>query len=226
MKVLILIAHADTTHQATAFRIAKAAKEALLAQNHEVREVVLIEEGFDRVLTESDFKVKKTSYFDYFENSKDGNLVDTITKQVDNINWCTHILVIGPMWYFRFPACFEAWIERVLINVDGQSKKVSFVISNAGDEQYYSEKGSGSIEQLLFSEYTAFTYGKFQVNRPLGYYNAEIGPKIDHEKEKAWIEKFKVAVCQLDHWQLWGTNDNKPPLSPETIVMSDKKTDL
>lgn len=218
MRVLILIAHADDSHQATAFRLAKAAKEALLEEHHEVRDVILHEAGFSQVLTEKDFKVKKTENFNYMENSKDHNLVDLIYEQAENVKWATHILVFGPMWYFRFPACFQAWIERVLISAPGEGKKVSFIISNEADEKYYSKRGAGSIEQLLHSEYVAFRYNKFQVTRPLGYYNAGMGKIPDPEKEKAWVAKFKKAVVQLDNWQMWGTNDNDPPLNPETIL--------
>lgn len=150
MRVLLLIAHADPTHSAAAFRIAKVAKETLEQNHHEVREVILNEEGFDKVLSMDDFKVKYTEKFDYLANNKPGNLIDVVQKQVDNVEWCDNVLVIGPMWFYRFPACFESWVERVLISAKGQGKKASMIISNEGDEEYYSERGVGTLEQLLY----------------------------------------------------------------------------
>lgn len=94
---MLLIGHAETYHKATAFRIADAAKEVLEAGGNEVRRVYLVEEGYDRVLTEGDFKVVKTNYWDYPTNSADGNLIETVTKQHANLDWATHVLIIGPM---------------------------------------------------------------------------------------------------------------------------------
>ncbi|EAX89333.1 hypothetical protein TVAG_574690 [Trichomonas vaginalis G3] len=220
MRVLILIAHADSTHKATAFRIAKAAEEAFDAAKIEYREVILHEAGFDQTLTERDFIERKSDHFDYIANRVEGNIVDVIVKQEQNVAWATNILVVGPMWYFRYPACFQAWIERVLSGTKGEGKRVSFVISNEADEEYYSEHSpeAGSIEQLLFSEYVAFIYSKYTVTRPLGYYNAGMGKIPDPEKEKVWMAKFKKIVVDLDKWQLWGTHANKPPLSPDTMI--------
>ncbi|EAX90902.1 hypothetical protein TVAG_228030 [Trichomonas vaginalis G3] len=45
-----------------------------------------------------------------------------------------------------------------------------------------------------------------------------MGKIPDPAAEKVWLEKFKKSVIHLDQWQLWGTNNNKPPLNPETII--------
>ena len=56
MKVLLVIAHVDPNRQATAYRLANAANEALVAAGNEVKTVDLIHEGFDRCATPDDFK--------------------------------------------------------------------------------------------------------------------------------------------------------------------------
>lgn len=77
---------------------------------------------------------------------QDNNLIDLIYQQAEHVKWCTNILVFGPMWCYRFPACFHSWIERVLISTPGEGKKVSMVITNDSDEKNYSKNGVGSLE--------------------------------------------------------------------------------
>lgn len=219
MRVLLLIAHADPKHQAAAYRIADVAKLALEQAKHEVRVVDLVQEGFDRVATVHDFIKLKEGPFEYHSNATEDNQIDVIKKQHANVNWCDNILIIGPMWFFRYPACLDAYIERVFTNQKFAEKRISMVLTNGGDEQYYSEQGEGSLEQFLFPTYFAFKYSGHKVNRPLGYYNAGPFCNSTPEEEKAWLEKFKLAVVKLENWQLWGTNKNVPPLNPETIIM-------
>lgn len=114
MRVLILVAHPDPTHKATAFRFADGAKEALEKAGHEVRYVNLIEAGFNTTGSAADFKKVNTEPFTYIGNQADDNLIDPIKVQQENLKWSTHVLVFSPMWFGRLPSCFYAYTERVL----------------------------------------------------------------------------------------------------------------
>lgn len=92
------------------------------------------------------------------------------------------------------------------------------VVTTELSEQDYTDENIGSLEMMLYSTYMAFKWHKFEVLRPLGYYKAGYTTRPDPNTEKEWIAKFRVAISQLDKWQKWGTNDNKPPLRPDTIV--------
>ena len=219
MKVLIVIAHIDPHKAATAYRISDAAREALTAAGHEVKITDLIHEGFDKVATPDDFKAvhNEEGTFSYLSNQEKDNLIDTIRRQQELILWCDHLLVIGPMWYFRYPACLYSWVERCFTNgfaSDGEhemeegtlkGRKVSFIITTGAGYDYYSTKSFSGIDGLLYATVFQFRYVGFQATRVLGFWNAN----TDQNAEKEWIEKFRKAIVNLDNWPLMPTGKEK-----------------
>ena len=213
MKVLIVIAHIDPNKAAASYRIANAAKESLLAAGNEVKVTDLIAEGFDKVATTADFKTvhNKDGHFAYLENQAHDNLIDTILKQQELITWCNHLLVIGPMWYYRYPACLYSWVERVFTSgfaCDNEhemedsllkGRKVTCIITTAAGGDYYSTKAFSGIDGLLYATTFQFRYVGFIATRTLGFWDAN---SKDPNYEKGWMEKFRKAIVNLDNWPL------------------------
>ena len=244
MKVLIVIAHSDPTKKATSYKLATAAKEALEAAHNEVKVTDLIEEGFDKTATASDFKeMKEDPRFRYLMNQSEDNLIETIKKQQELITWCDHFLVIGAMYFFRFPACLYAWIERCFSfgfafspkhNLDNgllKGKKVSLVITTGGVAPHFVARGYSPLEALLYSTTYAFRYCGVVATRSMGYFGINSPDVQAHQEE--WIANFKKAVVKLDEWPLLPVLHGKPqegeknepeiisalePLQPEDLI--------
>ena len=250
MKVLIIIAHCDPTKKATAYRFAKAAEEALLAAGNEVKVTDIVHEGFDRVATEHDFlKVDNGGLenFSYIPNQREDNLIEPIIKQQKLLLWCTHVLIIGPMYYYRYPACLYAYIERVFTNgfafgeKDGKQcvmkdgllkgRKLSCVITAADKAYHFSPTGNATLESFLYTTTFAFRFVGFEATRSMGYFGAN-DPEVV-AKEPEYLEKFKKAIVKIDSWPLLPEVDKvtKPgekneavqvgelePLTPEMVL--------
>ena len=116
MKVLILIAHCDKKGRSHAHKIAEASKEALLKTNHEVRIVDLLNSGFGKTLTEDDFLAihDENRLNCQVEFMLKNNFSKEIEEQLDNLEWATHVIACGPMYWLNFPAIFYSWMEKVL----------------------------------------------------------------------------------------------------------------
>lgn len=211
MKVLIVIAHSDPNKEATAYRIAKAAEEALTAAGNEVKTTDLLSEGFDKVATIDDFKVVKDGgkHFAYLANQQESNLKEPVLRQHELVKWCTHILIVGPMYYFRYPACFYAWVERTFTSEfsfpdDGShpvgNKKVSCIITTGAGPTDFTVNGDGPVDIFLYGTTFAFKYLGMQVTRTIGYWAANAPETI--AKEGEWMAKFKKAIVKLDSFPL------------------------
>ena len=215
MKVLLIIAHVDPNKEATSYRLAKAAEEALVKAGNEVKVTDIVHEGFDKTATPGDFKELANGGKNFFYLANQGNeanYIEAIQKQHDLLKWATNIIVFSPMWYYRMPACFYAWIERVftvgfshdnehtLDNGLLKGRKVSFVITCGGAEAHYNGKGYAPLEACLYSTTYAFRYAGIKPTRTFGYFLA-LSPDTKANEAK-YIEKFKKAVVKIDSWPL------------------------
>jgi NAD(P)H dehydrogenase (quinone) len=184
-KFLLLIAHPDPNGQSSSHRIAKAANDALLAAGNEVRIVDLIHTPFTNGATINDFLTPPPGRFAYESNQGVDNLIPAIREQQAILEWSTHVIVIGPIWFYRFPAYFYSWIDRVWAAgwAFAQGKKVEegplygkkalFVITAGAPSGYYSHGGKcTSIEALFYSTTASFAWAGFTVYRSQGVWNA------------------------------------------------------
>ena len=213
MKVLIVIAHVDPKKEATSYRLAKAAEEALVAAGNEVKTTDLIHEGFDKNASPSDFKKVADGPFGYLNNqTTEDNYIPEIQKQHELLKWCTHLIVIGPMWFYRLPACFYSWIERVFtLNFaydyehaleEGllAGRKASIIITCGGGKPHFDANGYAPLEACLYSSTYALKYAGFKVTKTFAYFSANDQDVV--EKEPEFIQKFKKAIVNLDSWPL------------------------
>ncbi|EAY00354.1 Flavodoxin-like fold family protein [Trichomonas vaginalis G3] len=212
MHVLILVAHPDPTHKATAFRFADSAKAALEAAGHEVRYVNLIEEGFDVNASAKDFKKVETDPFNYSNNQGiPDNLIDTIKVQQANLLWSTHVLVFAPLWFGRLPACFYSFTERVFsfgFSYDGEKvlhqgvlagRKVAIIVSTGVAPMFFDVKKGNSLDAYLWSAMYAFNYAGFTILRSLDVYGANSPKRKAMQPELQ--KKINEKLLKLDQWK-------------------------
>jgi putative NADPH-quinone reductase len=179
-KFALIVAHPDATGVSTSHRIAKGANDALLAAGNEVRVVDLIHTPFNTGASAADFLAVPPGKFKYEANQAPDNLIPAIREQQAILEWATHVVVIGPMWYFHYPACLYSWFERVFTISWACSedyskkredyvlygKKVLFVITIGAPIGYYSHGGSiTSLEAVLYSTTYSFSYCGFTIVR-------------------------------------------------------------
>lgn len=222
MKVLILVSHVDPTRNAHSYRIANAVEQSLKDNGHECRLIDLVREGFDKVGTAEDFKQVKLEQFDYEDNQYEGNLIEKIKIQQDNIKWCTHIIVIGPIWFGRLPASFYAYTERVITSgfawnkVNNfetgllKDKKVATIITAGAPEMFFTPEGDGGLDSLLFTVSYAFRYSGMKIIHAVGIFDAKLPEKVEEHNE--WIEKLKKVVLKLDLWKTIPFGDFRLPI--------------
>ncbi|EAY00346.1 Flavodoxin-like fold family protein [Trichomonas vaginalis G3] len=238
MRVLILVAHPDPTHEATSFRFALSAKAALEAAGNEVRYVNLIAEGFDKAGSAGDFKQLKTDPFTYDGNQmiKD-NLIDCIKVQQENLLWSTHVVIFAPLWFGRLPSCFYCYTERVLsfpFAYDYENyiekgflkgRKVTSIISTGVDSSFFDPKNGNTLDAYAWSAMYGFDYSGFTILRSLGIYSAVVPEMIKQQPEL--MKKINEKIVKLDQWKTVGSNKcfnalcSLEEVTPDNILVSE-----
>lgn len=213
MKVLILIAHADTEGNSHVHPFAFATRDALLEDGHEVKVIELTAAGFDKTATKDDFlKIQHPENFHYANEQNEENLIPLIREHQKLVEWCTHMLIFGPMWYFRFPATFYAYFERVFtcgfgytatkfVETGPMRGKKAMCVFTCGNSPAFvdPEKGLGGLEALVYHTTSGhLRYCGFDVLRSQAFCHVE----ASDYKEKVLPEllaKWKLAMKNLEH---------------------------
>ena len=115
-RVLIILAH----HEPTSFNSAMAtrARESLTSAGHEVRVRDLCAEGFDPVSDRRNFTTVANPAFlkqqkeEAYACQHQGFAAD-IEGHLTDLEWCTHLILQFPMWWFGMPAIMKGWVDRV-----------------------------------------------------------------------------------------------------------------
>jgi putative NADPH-quinone reductase len=236
MRVLVLIAHANAKGQSTAHRLASATEAALIEEGHDVRVVDLVACGFDKVATISDFtSVPHPEHFDYETSHipSNSNLISLIREQQTHVLWCTHIVVFGPIWFYRYPATFYAYTERVLNNHFGytadafvksgplRGRKVMCVATFGGLASTYLPSGPRTtVENILYHVTRGhFSYCGMTCLRSQAFY--ECTQDSSPCDNPAVLEKWKRAVKNLDRRPIIPFLDDAVGVRNEGHIMSD-----
>jgi putative NADPH-quinone reductase len=236
MRVVVLIAHANAKGQSTAHRLAAAAESALLEDGHEVRVFDLVHCGFDRVATVADFTlVARPEHFDYETSHvpSNDNLISLIREQQAQVLWSTHVVVIGPIWFYRYPATFYAYTERVLNSHFGytaedfaksgplRGRKVMCVATFGGFASTYTPDGpQTTVENILYHVTRGhFGYCGMTCLRSQAFY--ECTQDASPCDAPAVLEKWKRAVKNLDRRPVIPFLDAAVGLRNEGHIMSD-----
>lgn len=210
MRVLILIAHADKKGQSHAHQIAEASKQALLAANHEVRVVDLVNAGFEKTLTQDDFlKLHGDERFNCISEFQKNNLSKEIEDQIDNVVWATHVIACGPMWWLNFPAVFYSWMEKVLSGLNtrfpnssyydngpNKGKKIMLCITTGSPNENFSH-GSNltSVDGIFYQTLCGLYASGFTVLRSQPFFGALGASK---EEFNHVLDIWKKEVIQID----------------------------
>jgi putative NADPH-quinone reductase len=226
-KFLFIITHADTKGTSTAYVLAKAAESALVASGNEVRVVDLVQTSFNTCASPADFLSVPEGRFSYAALQGQDNLIPAIREQQANLEWATHVIVIGPIWFYRFPANLYAYQDRVFtagwaynfgIPYDKQvlyGKKAFFVITTGAPAAFYSHGGPlTSIDGLLYPTTFSFNGSGFAVYRTQGIWEAAKGSAEEQEKIK---QKFVAALLNLEKRPLLPFGNQDKPAGTDDV---------
>jgi putative NADPH-quinone reductase len=207
-RFLIIISHPDANGESTSHRLAKAAEDSLRGAGHEVKIVDLIKTAYNEGGSVKDFIKLNEGRFDYSANAIDGNLIPATIEQQELLIWCTHVIFIGPIWYYRFPASLYAWIERVftigfgcdfkkkLEDMPLYGRKALFVATTGAPEEFYVHGGPrSSLDGILYSTTIELIYTGMKVFRSQGIFGMGVFPP---ETIASVIEQFGKAILKID----------------------------
>ncbi|OHT08335.1 Flavodoxin-like fold family protein [Tritrichomonas foetus] len=210
MRVLILIAHSDTKGKSHAHQVAEASKQALTEAGHEVRVVDLVRCGFDKCLREEDFvKIHDKSRFNCYSEFRRNNQSKEIEEQCDNLDWATHVIACGPMWWLNFPAVFYAWMEKVLCatavrnpnssyydNGPNRGKKIMLCITTGSPNANFSH-GSNltSVDGIFYQTLAGLYAAGFSVMRSQPFFCA-MG--MSESEFGRVLKEWKKRVIEID----------------------------
>jgi len=133
MKALIVYTHPSA--QSFNSALLKTTVDTLQKRGAEVRVKDLYAEGFNPVLTSTDF-----------EQLSKKQIPADIAKEQQDVAWADHLVFIYPVWWWSWPALLKGWIDRVLLSgfafrmspdgVEGLLKhKKALVILTAGNPE-------------------------------------------------------------------------------------------
>jgi putative NADPH-quinone reductase len=206
-KFLLLVVHPDAGGESTSHRIAKAANDALVAAGNEVRIVDLIQTPFNQCASAADFISVPPGRLLYQANQKPDNLILAIREQQATLEWSTHVVVIGPIWFYRYPAAFYAWVDRVWTfgwaddftkkheELTLFGRKAPLVITTGAPGEVYSHGGPlTSIDALLYATTSVFGSFGFTVYRTQGVWLAGKGNEAANADQ---IEKAAKAILNI-----------------------------
>jgi NAD(P)H dehydrogenase (quinone) len=177
MKFLLIIEHGCDDDSNHSHKLAQARKAVLEAAKNEVKIFDLIKEGFSAGLTKNDFvDYDNSKPFDVFAYQSAGKISDQIKNAQSLLASSDYIVVFGPMWYFRLPSCFYAFVDKVFSlgfaydyakkteELPLFQKPILTVITAAGTIEDYSVNGEcGGLEAILYHQNYVFHSCQMQV---------------------------------------------------------------
>ncbi|CAN0472332.1 unnamed protein product, partial [Hapterophycus canaliculatus] len=75
---------------------------------HEVRVTNLYEEQFQAVLGREEHRGFMTAF-------RDGKVAEDVKGHVEDLQWCSGIVLCYPTWWYSFPAILKGWLDRTLM---------------------------------------------------------------------------------------------------------------
>lgn len=102
MRILIVFCH--PSGQSFGAALFAAARRALAAAGHELREIDLYRDGFDPVLSPQE-------WHDYLADTD--AVAANVAEHVAALQWAEGLVLIYPTWMYGPPALLKGWMERV-----------------------------------------------------------------------------------------------------------------
>ena len=213
MRVHLVHAHPEPASFVAAMR--DVICEELSLQGDRVTVSDLYAEGFNPVLSASDFGVRRRpDHLNYALEQRAGHETGTlsadIAREVEMVLAADLLAFTFPVFWFSVPAILKGWIERVFLSgpfyggkrIYGQGglagKRAFAALSLGGREHMFGENAlHGDLETGLLRHFFQGTLGYvgLTVHRPFVAYHT---PYIGDEQRRAVLENLREYVRSLD----------------------------
>ena len=208
MKVLVVFAHPDYTEKSFNHAIFKTVVKALEESGNEVKISNLYKMNFLKHIDVTTFDADPQQV-DFQTGYRSGKFSKEVLEEQEKIEWCTHLICIGPIYWGTLPTAFHAWYSRVFAvgkaynmkhmfgNGFYKDKKLLIITTTGGPKASYSKDSpSGTLEFRLYP----LTFGQMwfcgiKPLRTLGVFGVQ---SASHEQHKDWLEKIAIIVKRLD----------------------------
>jgi NAD(P)H dehydrogenase (quinone) len=205
-----------------------------MSSGFEVRVVNLINTIFNEGINAKDFlKVPENSRINLPALQSRDNLKPEIIEQQENLLLATHVIVFGPMFFFRFPSSLYSYIDKVLTagwayDFSGNlainqlplyQKKILFVITTGASAQCYTHGGDlTSLDGLLYPTTLSFGYVGFSVYRSQGLFGVE---RVSKEELLMQTKKFAKAMLNIENRPFLPFGQKKPVDKDEIEIFAE-----
>lgn len=99
-RIVVIDGHPDGSDARFVHALAAAYQDAATQAGHQVRVLRLATMDFTWLRTDQEFQ--------------HGRAPDVILEAQDDINWCTHMVILYPLWLGAMPALLKAFFEQVM----------------------------------------------------------------------------------------------------------------
>ena len=211
MKVLVVLCHPDITESSYNHSIYKTVVESLKESGNEIKTSDLYKMGFLAHPSSLDFE-EDPKVVPYSQSSKSGKLLPEILEEQNKVDWCTHLIIIGPIYWGTLPSVFSSWFERVFtagkaydmqhLYENGYFKgKKALIISTSGGPKVMYEPISthGSVDfRLLQITCGSLWFCGIQPLRTIHLFSV---PYVPQELRIEWLNKLKIVIKKLDEME-------------------------
>ena len=227
MRFLFIIAHSDDTGASHAHTLVKTGHDAVTKAGHEARVVDLVKTTYKQCGSRDDFiDVPTDKKFNYGALQVRDNLCPAIREQQEHLVWCTHLIVVGPMWWCRYPSCFYSWMERTWTGgwaVDFSKtreqlplygKKVLLVMTTGAPCEFYSRANVASLDALLYPVTFGMSGCGMTVCRSLGIWDTY---HMTQEQFEEINQKFGEALLNIEKRPVLQFKDPQKPKETDDL---------
>ena len=200
-KAFILITDPDILDTSLCRRVTDSSIEILTASNYQIHKTDLAKDGWNDVLSVSDFtEVSDPIHINFRTEQMISPLIPKIQEEQEKFLECDLFLLFMPLSWFGPPAHFFAWWERVITfgkcyspsllyqtGTFSGKRALCVVVTDQKQEQFGKDSIMGSIEEILYP----VTHGMLY---PLGF-------KI-HRSQCIFINNSDTLEEVIDKWKI------------------------
>ncbi|CBJ32295.1 NAD(P)H dehydrogenase (quinone) [Ectocarpus siliculosus] len=107
-KIVVVQVHPNGKDPSFTLALGEAVRDSLKDAGHQVRVTNLYQEQFQAALGGQEHRGFMTAF-------RDGQVAEDVKGHVDDLQWCSGLVLCYPTWWYSFPAILKGWLDRTLM---------------------------------------------------------------------------------------------------------------
>ncbi|CAM9428489.1 unnamed protein product [Ectocarpus sp. 6 AP-2014] len=107
-KIVVVQVHPNGKDPSFTLALGEAVRGSLKDAGHQVRVTNLYQEQFQAALGGQEHRGFMTAF-------RDGQVAEDVKGHVDDLQWCSGLVLCYPTWWYSFPAILKGWLDRTLM---------------------------------------------------------------------------------------------------------------